>query len=1264
MKIKNILHAVRNHFRPVVNEMGQPQRRRAQSMVEFALILPVLLILLFSIIEAGRLFQVWLSIQNSARFAVRYAVTGEYNPAYCAQAAVNLNARIPTSTIDFAEADSYGGSPVDCVVPDAYGAAHPAIDEVVTLTAALQDEARLPSIADAARAGALAIQRDDTAIITEKGYFRVTICSTRDLDENPLTTDFVYFPPDLGAGGYARCEPYQDAGGPNDRVIVAVEFNHPLITPYINAQWEFLHLMAEREGIVESFRASKAINVPPPIPLPTNIGETHTATIQPTPTMTPQHTQTATPTPTLTPTNAEACNQLVNLIDTEPLGVEAYRYGGNLLQVHLHNTGPEAVQIHSAALSYYNQWYDTLHPGPTLNFDKYTYDIGFAQGTIYDPANTTANPFNHSFGSPYVMNSGDTTWFNWEFANNLYIQPYYNAFPTEAPAAGGVIPPNPTPQLFYASADFNGTIYYRVGPVECSMTFSGRPAPEIEYDASPGTSLSGNTPFYIRAIINGDDSNVSGGNDVWFYVYNDAGTLIYTGQDPNPGSPFCIFGDDGTDCNQRNTWTDYWDDAHTQLINGGRYTVAILARNNDTNPGEAADAPRWKSRMIRFPLQVANPGQLRVRITTPSVNGQTITSLEETRFQAEAWDTTVGTNNGDGIAAVAFEIYDPDNKYIFGSIDYTKSYCTFQGDGPCEPMAPRPGFTTIPDFSSLPNGLYTLRARAQGNTAPNAGLWSVWVSINFIINKPTPTVTLTPTQTLTPTPTQTMTPTLVPDCSELTADIYKYGDSVVVDVDNASYANLPLTSSSLTWEDGSTYVDYFNWTRIGEMEGPNYYDGDDYDSPTNPSHAPQDFPADSSYRWRARLNVPWTPGIYGNFQVNLVFDDRCPFNLTLFEPTPTPTRTRTPTRTPTITPTPCGDVGDGLRGDYFTDMTLGNLFGFRYENVNMVLATGATPMPGIAENNFSIRWSGEVMPMDDDTYTFYVRADDGIRLWIDGSLVIDKWIDQGPTTYSYTMPYPLTACQKYPVLIEYYENSGGAVAQFSWSNSTLAQQIVPLVNLFHEQTVGTATPTPTRTRTLTPTITLTPTETYTPTPTRTSRPSRTPTRTRSATPTVTVPTPTRTPTVTLTPTVTQTVPTPTRTRTATVTPTVPTPTRTATATATVPTPTRTATATRTATPTVPTPTRTATATATRTATPTVPTPTSTVTPTRTATPTVPTPTRTRTPTVTVPTPTRTPTPTMTPTATESLFTKTPTRTMTPTRTPTRTPTNTPFCWDC
>jgi hypothetical protein len=58
-------------------------RTRGQALVEFALILPVLLMILMVLIEAARVFSAWLIVENVAREAARYAVTGQFTPAYC-----------------------------------------------------------------------------------------------------------------------------------------------------------------------------------------------------------------------------------------------------------------------------------------------------------------------------------------------------------------------------------------------------------------------------------------------------------------------------------------------------------------------------------------------------------------------------------------------------------------------------------------------------------------------------------------------------------------------------------------------------------------------------------------------------------------------------------------------------------------------------------------------------------------------------------------------------------------------------------------------------------------------------------------------------------------------------------------------------------------------------------------------------------------------------------------------------------------------------
>lgn len=61
-----------------MDAIHQPSRRRkGQTLAEFAITLPILLVLLFGIIEFGRIFQAWVTLQNAARTAARYASTGQ-----------------------------------------------------------------------------------------------------------------------------------------------------------------------------------------------------------------------------------------------------------------------------------------------------------------------------------------------------------------------------------------------------------------------------------------------------------------------------------------------------------------------------------------------------------------------------------------------------------------------------------------------------------------------------------------------------------------------------------------------------------------------------------------------------------------------------------------------------------------------------------------------------------------------------------------------------------------------------------------------------------------------------------------------------------------------------------------------------------------------------------------------------------------------------------------------------------------------------------
>jgi regulation of enolase protein 1 (concanavalin A-like superfamily) len=141
-----------------------------------------------------------------------------------------------------------------------------------------------------------------------------------------------------------------------------------------------------------------------------------------------------------------------------------------------------------------------------------------------------------------------------------------------------------------------------------------------------------------------------------------------------------------------------------------------------------------------------------------------------------------------------------------------------------------------------------------------------------------------------------------------------------------------------------------------------------------------------------------------------------------------------------------GGDGTGLTGEYYDNIDLTNLTLTRTDaTVDFDWGSGS-PDPSIGADTFSVRWSGQVQPLYSETYTFYTNSDDGIRLWVNAQQVIDNWTDHGPTEDSGTIG--LTAGTKYDILMEFYENGGGAVAQLSWSSASQAKQIIPQLQLY------------------------------------------------------------------------------------------------------------------------------------------------------------------------------------------------------------------------
>jgi hypothetical protein len=95
--------------------------------------------------------------------------------------------------------------------------------------------------------------------------------------------------------------------------------------------------------------------------------------------------------------------------------------------------------------------------------------------------------------------------------------------------------------------------------------------------------------------------------------------------------------------------------------------------------------------------------------------------------------------------------------------------------------------------------------------------------------------------------------------------------------------------------------------------------------------------------------------------------------------------------------------------------------------------------------DYGVRWTGVLEPVRAGTYTLQTESDDGIRLWIDGKLVVDHW-EQHPIAED-KASLTLAAGQKVTIRMEYYQSRGPAIARLSWSGPGEPKQVIPTARL-------------------------------------------------------------------------------------------------------------------------------------------------------------------------------------------------------------------------
>lgn len=139
-------------------------------------------------------------------------------------------------------------------------------------------------------------------------------------------------------------------------------------------------------------------------------------------------------------------------------------------------------------------------------------------------------------------------------------------------------------------------------------------------------------------------------------------------------------------------------------------------------------------------------------------------------------------------------------------------------------------------------------------------------------------------------------------------------------------------------------------------------------------------------------------------------------------------------------------IGSGLNGEYFADENLNLLVRTRIDSRIDFGWMDASPNSAIPADHFSVRWSGRILPPVTGKYTIITKSDDGVRLWLDGQLIIDNWSQHSTTQNSNIVE--LQGKQMHRIRLEYFESTEKSALQLLWSGPGIQEQIIDKKYLF------------------------------------------------------------------------------------------------------------------------------------------------------------------------------------------------------------------------